>query len=172
MAKSTKSKVKKSPKASKSLKNPSAKASQPSQKPTRKPSKPVKDVAGAVKSPKTAKPATATPKPSQSKTPQFQSPHGRADGNPFREGSAYAVAWDCLAHSGANGISKGQLVMEVASATGKDERHAGFDVAVLLSAKESGERHQSCRPGFWVERTNDFLKLHVTGTAPAPAPVK
>ena len=166
--KSIKKSVKKSPKASKTLKKQSTKTPQ---KPA-KPSKPVKDVAGAVKSPKTAKPATATPKPSQSKTPQFQSPHGRADGNPFREGSAYAVAWDCLAHSGANGISKGQLVMEVASATGKDERHAGFDVAVLLSAKESGERHQSCRPGFWVERTNDFLKLHVTGTAPAPAPVK
>ena len=168
--KSIKKSVKKSPKASKTLKKQSTKTPQ---KPA-KPSKPVKDVAGAVKSPKTAKPATATPKPTKtSKAPKFTSPHGRADGNPFREGSAYGVAFDCLAHAGGSeGISKGQLVMAVASATGKDERHASYDCAVLLSAKENGERHQSCRPGFWVERVNDFLKLHVTGTAPAPAPVK
>ena len=159
--KSSKSSIKKSSKASKSIKKASPKATKPSQK-TAKASKPIKPVTKAVK------PANPTKTPKVS--PKFQSPHGRVEGNPFRNGSAYAVAWDVLAHAGGSeGISKGQLIMEVAKATGKDERHAGFDVAVLLSAKENGERHQSCRPGFWVERTNDFLKLHVTAPAPKPA---
>ena len=136
-----------------------------SQNPASKSTKVVKTIKPNAKASKTAKPATATPK-TPKVSPKFTSPHGRADGNPFRNGSAYGVAYDCLHHAGSEGITRGQLVMEVAKTTGKDEKHAGYDVAVLLSAKENGERHQSCRPGFWVERTNDFLKLHVTGTAP------
>lgn len=127
---------------------PAKRAKKPAQKPARK----------SVKPTKTARKASKTQKPS----PKFRSPHGRAESNPFREGSAYGVVYDVLAHAGSTGISRQQLVTDVARITKKDQRHASFDCQVLLSARENGERHQSCRSGFWVERTNDHLVLHVT----------
>ena len=118
------------------------------------------------------KPAPTTKAPSQSAKPAkaaFKSPFPRSVQNPFRAGSSYGVVFDCL-HAHPDGISRGLLVIEVSKATGKDERHAGYDCDVLLSAKQNGEMHQSCRPGvFWVERTNDFLKLHLLAPATAPA---
>jgi len=84
----------------------------------------------------------------------------RADGNPFREGSSYSVAYDILGKH-KEGLPRQRLVELLAKATGKDPKRAGFDAAVLLSARESvnGPRHRSCRPGFWIERENDFVKL-------------
>lgn len=83
----------------------------------------------------------------------------RAEGDPFRPGSSYSIAFSALKKSA--GMTRQQLVAEVAKATGKDERHAGYDVAVLLSAKDSptGPRHQSCREGFWIEREGDHIRL-------------
>ena len=144
--KSTKKSIKSAVKASK---RPLKKLSQKSAKPVTKPSK----VSKAPKTPKTSK---------------FRSPYPRASANPFREGSSYAVAFDVLAGH-PDGITRGQLVLEVSKVTGKDEKHAGYDCAVLLSAKENGERHQSCREGFYLEKINDHLVLK---TAPAPAAAK
>ena len=133
-------------------------------KPIKKSSKKIaaKTVKPAAKKPtKPLKKPAKAPQKSASKKPAFNSPVPRATGNPFREGSAYSVAYDILASNPA-GMTRPELVAQVSKATGKDERHAGFDVAVLLSAKDSltGERHQSCREGFWVERSEGgFIKL-------------
>ncbi len=126
---------------------PTTKATKPPQKTTRKPTKKT-----AAKSPKAS---------------QFKSPYLRAASNPFRSGSAYSIVYDCLAHAGSEGISRQQLVSDVARICRIDERHSGFNCSVLLSARENGERHQSCRGGFWVEKINDHLRLHVTAPTTA-----
>jgi len=88
--------------------------------------------------------------------------------NVFRPGSSYGLAYDILAaHS--DGLPKDKLVALLAKATGKDEKHAGYDAQVLLSAhpNEAGlnnndsPRHRSCRPGFWIKRTNSHVQLMV-----------
>ena len=153
MAKPIKKSVKKSPKASKTLKKQSTNTPQ---KPA-KPSKPIKAVSGAVK--------TAKPVPAKKPAPKFHSPYPRASANPFREGSSYAIVFDVL-HAHPDGISKGQLVQEVAKICKLDERHSTYNCDVLQSAKQDGSRHQSCRGGFYVEKTNSHLILHVTAPAP------
>lgn len=132
----------------KSTKSKAKKAVRKASKPVKKPSQ---------KSPKPVTKSATKP----SKASQFKSPYPRATGNPFRETSAYAICFDVL-HAHPDGISRQQLVTEVAKITKKDEKHSAYDCAVLLSSRENGERHQSCRSGFWVERTNDHLILHVT----------
>jgi hypothetical protein len=84
----------------------------------------------------------------------------RAEGNPFRENSSYSVVYDILAKH-KEGLPRQRLVELLAKTTGKNPKRAGFDAAVLLSAKDSvnGPRHRSCRSGFYVERENDFVKL-------------
>lgn len=80
---------------------------------------------------------------------------------PFRPGSAYQRAYEILAgHPG--GLSRQELLKKFMAATGKDEKHARYDLSVVLSASESptGPRHPCCREGFWIEKENDFLKLH------------
>ena len=91
--------------------------------------------------------------------------------NPFvRAGSAYAVCFDILAapvHK--DGLTRERLIELLAKATGKDEKHAGYDAQVLLSARgndeglsrNDGPRHKSCKPGFWVQRTNGHVKLMI-----------
>lgn len=84
----------------------------------------------------------------------------RSASNPFRPTSSYAAVYEILvAHP--SGIARPKLVELAAAATGKSAKRAGFDVAVLLSAKDSptGKRHRSCREGFWIERENDHVKL-------------
>jgi hypothetical protein len=84
----------------------------------------------------------------------------RSPQNPFRLGSAYGAVFDILA-SHPDGISRQDLLKLTAKATGKDATHAGFDMAVVLSARDSlnGERHRSCASGFYVCRENDHLSL-------------
>ncbi|HPF99361.1 MAG TPA: hypothetical protein PLE77_04785 [Kiritimatiellia bacterium] len=87
--------------------------------------------------------------------------HPRHEKNPFRPGSSYATAFDILA-SRKSGIRRDEAVKLLAELTGKDEKHAGYDLAVLLSAKEGGStgpRHRSCREGFSVKRENDHITL-------------
>ena len=130
--------------------------------------KAVKRTVKSVKksSQKIRKPSTkASKKPAAQPKKTFR--YERAEGDPFRPNSSYSVVFSLLHQAGSTGISRSELVAQVAKVTGKDEKHAGYDCAVLLSARENGERHQSCRSGFWVERINDHLKLHVTAPTTA-----
>ena len=111
-----------------------------------------------------------TAKPKAGKAPKGKAANGkwpRDPRNPFREG-AYGKCFDILAvHK--DGLPKDKLVELLAKATGKDARHAGYDAQVLLSAwgnepglsRNDGPRHRSCRPGFWVQRTNGHAQLMV-----------
>ena len=130
--------------AKKQPKKSSKPASKIAKKHTSKPSKSVSKKTQPQKTPKAS--------------PKFRSPYPRAALNPFRIGSVYAATFDALA-SKPEGMTRQDLITKVAKITGKDERHANFDVAVILSAKQNGERHQSCRPGFWVERQGDHCLL-------------
>jgi len=91
----------------------------------------------------------------------------RDPNNPFREG-AYGKCYDILAaHKG--GLPREKLVELLAEATAKDVKHAKYDAQVLLSAgpnesglsNNDGPRHRSCRPGFWIKRTNGHVQLVV-----------
>lgn len=80
--------------------------------------------------------------------------------NPFREGSGYGLLVDLLAQAGAKGIGKPELIKAYAKASGKDEQHSKYDLAVILSASTNSERkHRSCRDGFTLTRTNDHLTI-------------
>ena len=90
--------------------------------------------------------------------------------NPFRATSAYGVCFDILALAAhKNGLPKKELISLLAKDIGKDEKHAGFDVQVLLSAKPNEKglnnndspRHAACRPGFYVKREGDLVILAV-----------
>ena len=85
------------------------------------------------------------------------------NGNPFRKGSSYGRIFDVLAS--APGLTREDLLKNAMKAIHKDARHTGFDLSVVLSAKNNptGKRHPSCRPGFWIEKTADgLLKLRLT----------
>jgi len=138
--------------AKKPTKSKHRKPSKSSKKPSQKPTKASQRV---PRRPQSAKTKPKAPKAA----PRFNSPFPRDPRNSFREGSSYAVTFDVLAHAGEEGMTREALVAAVAKATHKDLKHAGYDVAVLLSAKEDGSRHQSCKPGFWVERINDHCRL-------------
>ena len=105
---------------------------------------------------KTKKPSTNT-SPSKAK-PLSKVP--RATNNPFRVDSAYAIGFDIL-HAHPEGLPRKRLVELMAKATRKTEEKAGYDAAVVVSAKTSptGPRHSSCRQGYWIERAGDLLKL-------------
>ncbi len=80
--------------------------------------------------------------------------------NPFREGSGYGLIVDLLAQAGAKGIGKPELIKEYSSASGKDETHCRYDLAVILSASTSSEKiHKSCRSGFSILREQDHLRI-------------
>ena len=160
MAKTTTSTKKSGKSTVKQSKRPGKASIKTPQKP-RKPSKQPKAVTKPVKS--------AKPVPAKKLAPKFNSPYPRASANPFRDGSSYGVVFDVL-HAHPDGISRGQLIGEVAKICKLDERHSTYNCSVLLSAKQDGSRHQSCRGGFYVEKTNSHLILHVTAV-PAPKPV-
>jgi hypothetical protein len=60
-------------------------------------------------------------------------------------------------------MRRDELTALAMKATGKDQKHARYDVSVVLSAKDSstGPRHRSCREGFWVERENSHVRLRL-----------
>jgi len=139
----------------------------------RKASKPVKRAKKpqrpSRKSAKATKPARKANKPQKSlkASPKFRSPYSRAASNPFRAGSSYAVAYDILA-AHPEGLPRQQLIEKLAKVTKKPVKNAGYDAAVVLSAR-SNSRHQSCRSGFIVAREHDNVQLEVTATATASA---
>ena len=85
-------------------------------------------------------------------------PH--CDKNPFREGSNYALAFDILA-SFPEGLPLAEWRERYAKAARKSLILAGYGIQVLLTAKDTptGERHRSCRDGFFIERQCDHVTL-------------
>ncbi|MCE9614784.1 MAG: hypothetical protein K8T26_10945 [Lentisphaerae bacterium] len=88
--------------------------------------------------------------------------------NPFRHGSDYAMAFDILA-SHPDGLHAETWARLLATATGKDIRLATYDCRILMTARRNEEglsnndspRHRSCRPGFWIGRENNHVRLMV-----------
>ena len=153
------------PKLSKPAKAQAPKAPKAKSKQAKQATKPAaKAKAKKAKAPakaKAKKPAKASPKAKAKKNvPQGKFPRNKA--NPFRAGSAYASIMDAMATK-KNGIRRDELTALAMEATGKDVKHASYDLAVILSAKESnnGPRHPSCAEGFWVKRDNDCFTLMV-----------
>lgn len=113
-----------------------------------------------IKDTKRGKAKAATTKP--------EGKYPRDTRNPFRPTSAYGACFDILA-AHKDGLTKHELVRLLAEDTGKDEKHAGYDVQVLLSAKpnENGlnnndsPRQRACRPGFYIKREGDNVRLAV-----------
>ena len=80
--------------------------------------------------------------------------------NPFREGSSYGLLVDLIASAGSRGIGKPDLIRAFSKASGKDEIHARYDLAVILSAStDSEKKHRSCRDGFSILREGDHLQI-------------
>ena len=80
--------------------------------------------------------------------------------NPFREGSSYGLLVDMIASAGSKGIGKPDLIRAFSKVSGKDETHARYDLAVILSASTDSERkHRSCRDGFALIREGDNLRI-------------
>jgi hypothetical protein len=105
--------------------------------------------------------ATKTAKAKPAKViPQGKFPRHKA--NPFRAGSAYGAIFDAFVRKD-NGIRRDELLQLAMDATGKDVKHAAYDLAVIRSAKDSntGPRHPSCAEGFWVKRDNDCFTLMI-----------
>ena len=86
--------------------------------------------------------------------------YARCAKNPFREGSNYSLAFDILASS-KDGLSLAEWRERYAKAAKKPLKLASYDIQVLLTAKESptGERHKSCRDGFYIEREGDHVQI-------------
>jgi hypothetical protein len=102
-----------------------------------------------------------TVRPSGKSKSKSTGKHRRHPSNPFRESSNYALAFDCLA-SRPSGMRKDQWLAAYCEASGKDRKRAGYDIAVLMSAKGpslTSERHRSCADGFVIERENDHVRL-------------
>lgn len=103
--------------------------------------------------PKSGKSEKTTKKNSKAK-------YARCEKNPFREGSNYSLAFDILASS-KDGFSLAEWRERYAKAARKPLKLAGFDTQVLLTAKDTltGERHRSCRDGFYIEREGDHVRI-------------
>jgi hypothetical protein len=119
------------------------------QKPQKTARRAAKATKATTKGQKTAKTA---------KAPRFWSLYPRAEGNPYRAGSSYGVCLDILAAS-KEGMSRQELVEQLAKVVKKPVKNAGFDAAVVLSRTEGGKPHSSSRGDYTVEKTNDHVRL-------------
>jgi len=92
------------------------------------------------------------------KTPAY----GRHPSNPFRPLSSYSKVYDVFS-SYKQGVNRQDLLKAVSRFIGKHEKHSSYDLAVILSAKESnnGPRHKSCRPGYWVKKENSNVCMMI-----------
>jgi len=104
------------------------------------------------KTPVTAKPAKAEhsePRKGKDRPSRYQ----RHPQNPFRPGSSYGLIFDILA-TRKDGIGRDELIRLLRKETGKDVKRVAYDLAIILSARESpaSARHRSCKDGFWVKR--------------------
>lgn len=80
--------------------------------------------------------------------------------NPFREDSGYGLLIDLIANAGSKGIGKPELIKAYVKASGKDEQHSKYDLAVINSAREgSDKRHRSCADGFTILKEGDNFRI-------------
>ena len=107
---------------------------------------------------KESKPTSSTSEKTKKPAKAGKYPHG--DANPFRDGSNYALAFDVLA-SFPGGLPLAEWRERYAMAAKKPLKLASYDIQVLLTAKNTptGERHRSCRDGFFIEREGDHVAL-------------
>lgn len=109
---------------------------------------------------KTSRKKTAEKK-SEKKTSPFKMP----DNCPFRPGSAYRVIWTVLHEAGSKGITLDALVKQASKLNRKSEKKSRWDVAVVASAKKSGEAHRSANKAadcYWVEKKDGgWMRLHM-----------
>lgn len=70
--------------------------------------------------------------------------------NPFKRGSGYGLLVDIAAAAGTEGIDEESWRRSYRETTGKDNEHAGYDMAVIKSAIRGRKRHSCCQPGFTV----------------------
>lgn len=106
------------------------------------------------------KPARQDKKPTPKSTGFKSTKFPRHEKNPFRPGSGYGLLTDIITSAGSNGIAKDEVIKAYCKITGKDETHARYDLAVILSASTDSERkHRSCRDGFSVLREGDNLRI-------------
>ena len=75
-----------------------------------------------------------------------------AESTPYRKGSAYSKVYQILAEH-PDGISRADLIREAARRCKKPATRSAFDVAVVVSPRESctGPRHRSARDGYYVK---------------------
>ena len=85
---------------------------------------------------------------------------------PYRKTSGYAMVWSILYAHRTDGINKHALTEKYKAWSGKPDKHCGFDVHVVLSPRQDGSSHSSASKAsqfYWVERTNDYCRLHLVG---------
>ena len=97
--------------------------------------------------PKSGKSET-TAKPRKPKVHQSE----EAESTPYRKGSAYSKVYQILTEH-PDGISRADLIREAARRCKKPASRSAFDVAVVVSPRESctGPRHRSARDGYFVK---------------------
>lgn len=83
-----------------------------------------------------------------------------AESTPYRKGSAYSKVYQILTEH-PDGISRADLIREAARRCKKPASRSAFDVAVVVSPRESctGPRHRSARDGYFLEVEGSCLKL-------------
>ena len=80
--------------------------------------------------------------------------------NPFRHSlTGYGLLVDLIANAGSNGIGKELLLSQYCEISGKDLRHAKFDLAVINSGVAGGTRHRSMRDGVTVIKDVDNYRI-------------
>ena len=98
-------------------------------------------------------------KVAKSRKPRVHHPE-EAESTPYRKGSAYSKVYQILAEH-PDGISRADLIREAARRCKKPASRSAFDVAVVVSPRESctGPRHRSARDGYYLEVEGSCLRL-------------
>ena len=111
------------------------------------------------KSPATLRTSGKYDKVAKPRKPKVHQPE-EAESTPYRKGSAYSKVYQILAEH-PNGISRADLIREAARRCKKPASRSAFDVAVVVSPRESctGPRHRSARDGYFLEVEGSCLKL-------------
>lgn len=126
---------------------------------------PVKSVKKTMAKPKTtkSKAPSKTQAPAEGEVAQTAQAQKHVEGNPYRAGSFYATCFDCLAKMGTKDtVSRKDLLDAYCKSSGKDEKRAKYDLAVILSPTKEGDGHRSSRKlAYWVERLNGSVRLHM-----------
>jgi len=106
-----------------------------------------------------SKPKVVPPKVKPAKKGSSKSVYSRHSKNPFRPQSGYSLLLDIISASGSKGIGRENLLQDYCKASGKDLKHAKYDLAVINSAQEGGNRHKSAKDGFTIIKTVDNFRI-------------